>query len=381
MDRQLQQAQKMEAVGLLAGGVAHDFNNMLSVILSYGSIVMSELDEADPLREDVAEICEAGKRAAWLTQQLLTFSRKNVVVPTMVDVDEVLTGMGKMIGRLVGEHIEVETKLNAAGAVVLVDRGQLEQVVMNLVVNARDATVKGGRMTLETHVRGEDTAGEDSTSKHATIVVRDNGAGMDAQTMERVFEPFFTTKRRGSGTGLGLSTAYGIISKAGGRLHVSSRLGEGSVFTIELPISEHAQTRETISEAPDEHGPVSGATVLLVEDEREVRKLARRILERAGYRVLDADNAGTALLLLEEHPSPIDLLLTDVVMTHVSGPALAKRLKEQQPNIQVLFMTGYADDSYLKNEEMVSGHSLLLKPITPAKLIEKVREALVEDSG
>ncbi|MEO8842014.1 MAG: PAS domain S-box protein, partial [Kofleriaceae bacterium] len=352
LEEQLRQSQKMDAVGRLAGGVAHDFNNLLSVILSYADFAIEDLDAGDPMRADIEQIRHAGLRAADLTRQLLTFSRQQVVEPKVLDLNDVLARMDKMLQRIVGEDVTLTTVPAATLGRVRVDPGSIEQVIMNLVVNARDAMPTGGQLTLETeNVKLDEhdvmshhgaTAGP-----HVMLSVTDTGTGMDKATLARIFEPFFTTKEKGKGTGLGLSTVFGITQQSGGTIWVYSEPGIGTTFKVYLPevdaISDVAQTSR-------DHSLRRGTeTVLLVEDEDQVRDVARGILKRSGYTVLEARNAGEALLLCERHPTPIDLLLSDVVMPGMSGPELAKRLAEARPEMKVLCMSGYTDDAAVRH--------------------------------
>jgi PAS domain S-box-containing protein len=374
---QLRQAQKMEAVGRLAGGVAHDFNNVLSVILSYGELILSDLKTGDPLRPDIEEIHKAASRAAGLTHQLLLLTRQQVVEPMVIDLDELLTGMGKMVQRLLGEDVELVSASTSEGR-VLVDRSHVEQVILNLVVNARDAMPLGGKLTIETanvvldadYVRSHVSA---KAGPHVRMTVSDTGIGMDLETQTRIFEPFFTTKEKGKGTGLGLSTVFGIVQQSGGNIRVSSELGKGTTFEIYLPRvdAEVGVSRSTMPPAT-----LRGTeTILLVEDEEPVRAVTMNILRRRGYRVIPAQHPGEALLLCEQHPGPIDLLLTDVVMPNMGGPELAKRLTAMRPQMKVLCMSGYTDDATVRHGLLETG-AFLQKPITPASLTRKVREVL-----
>jgi two-component system cell cycle sensor histidine kinase/response regulator CckA len=379
LEEQLRQAQKMEAVGRLAGGVAHDFNNLLSVILSYADFAMEDLDTKDPLRGDMEEIRKAGLRAADLTRQLLMFSRQQVIEPKVLDLTDVLASMGKLLQRIVGEDVTLTTVPGASLGHVCVDPGSIEQVIMNLVINGRDAMPTGGSLTLETtNVTLDDhfvmshhgaTAGP-----HVMVSVTDSGSGMDKTTLARIFEPFFTTKEKGKGTGLGLSTVFGIVQQGGGTVWVYSEPGIGTTFKVYLP------QVDAISGAPQ---PARDAvvrrgteTVLLVEDEDQVRDVARGILKRSGYTVLEARNAGEALLLCERHPTPIDLLLSDVVMPGMSGPELAKRLGGVRPEMKVLCMSGYTDDAAVRHGVIEAHFAYIQKPLTVDSLTRKVREVL-----
>jgi PAS domain S-box-containing protein len=364
-ENQLRQAQKMEAVGQLAGGVAHDFNNMLSVILSYGEMVFDDLEPGHPSRDDVAEIRKAGERAADLTRQLLMFSRQQVLEPKVLDLNALVFELDKMLNRLVGS--------------VHADPGSIEQVVMNLVVNARDAMPKGGKLTIETaNVElDEDYAGRHLGAKagpHVMLAVSDTGSGIEAAVQAKIFEPFFTTKARGKGTGLGLSTVLGIVQLNGGHVWLYSELGVGTTFKIYMPRVEAAADRPVRnSGAAIQGGP---ETVLLVEDQQEVRLVAAGILRRYGYHVIEASNADEASQQCQRHQDAIELLLTDVVMPQMSGPELARRLTAVRPEMKVLCMSGYADDAALRHGVVQSGLAFLQKPLTVEALTRKVREVL-----
>jgi len=376
---QLRQAQKMEAVGRLAGGIAHDFNNLLSVILSYGEVIMDDLSPHDPARGDVEEIRKAAYRAADLTRQLLLFSRQQVVARKVLDLNEVLAGVDKMVKRIVGEDIDLVTIPKAGLGCVLADPSSIEQVIMNLVVNARDAMPTGGKLTIETANIELDAdyafahLGA-SPGPHVMLAVTDTGIGMDSATQARIFEPFFTTKEAGKGTGLGLSTVFGIAQQSGGCVWVYSEPGKGTTFKVFFP-----RVEATVSVAsPTEVMAVrrGSETILLVEDQDQVRAAAHTILKRNGYRVITAHNAGEALLLCERHEGPIDLLLTDVVMPHMSGTELAKRLARTRPALKVLYMSGYTDDSIVRHGVLESEMAFLEKPFTPESLTRKIREVI-----
>jgi PAS domain S-box-containing protein len=379
LEDQLRQAQKMEAVGRLAGGIAHDFNNVLSVILSYGEIIVSELKPGDPMRDDVEEIRKAGKRAADLTRQLLMFSRQQVIQPKVVDLNAVLTGVDKMLQRILGADIELVSVPMLALGRVRVDPGSIEQVIMNLVVNARDAMPTGGKLTMETanvvldgsYARTHQGV---QVGSYVMLAVSDTGAGMDRATMARVFEPFFTTKEQGKGTGLGLSTVFGIVQQSGGSVWVYSEPGIGSTFKVYLPrVDEAADAVGPVEMVANGHG---SETILLVEDDDQVRIVTRGILRRAGYQVIDARNGAEAEMQSKAHPGVIHLLLSDVVMPHVSGPVLAKRLSGARPDMRVLCMSGYTDDSIVRHGVLASDIAYLQKPLTPGALTNKVRAVL-----
>ncbi len=378
-ESQLRQAQKMEAIGRLAGGVAHDFNNLLSVILSYSQFVLEALKPGDPMRDDLDEICKAGVRAAEVTAQLLTFSRQQVIETKIVDLNDVLTGMDKMLRRVLGEDVELVSVARQALALVEVDRSSFEQVLMNLAVNARDAMPTGGRLTIETDDVVLDAAFAREhvgvqTGPHVRLAVSDTGAGMDSATQAHIFEPFFTTKEVGKGTGLGLSTVFGIVHQSGGTIWVRSEPGKGASFTIYVPRAAGEVGRDQPAMAPTDLGGTE--TILLVEDEDAVRGVARAILQRGGYKVLEARNAGEALLHSEGFSGTIDLLLTDVVMPQMSGPALADRLASARPGMKVICMSGYTDDTIVRHGALDSAIGYLQKPLTPQTLMRRVRATL-----
>jgi two-component system cell cycle sensor histidine kinase/response regulator CckA len=381
-EEQLRQAQKMEAVGRLAGGVAHDFNNVLSVILSYGDFILADLKPADPLRGDVDEIRKAATRAAGLTRQLLMFSRQQVVEPRVIDLHEILTGMDKMLQRILGEDVELVSLPPKSTGRVKVDPSHIEQVILNLVVNARDAMPTGGKLTIETdNVILDDSYAlghlPTNTGPYVMLAVTDTGTGMDRETQKRIFEPFFTTKEMGKGTGLGLSTVFGIVRQSGGNIWVYSELGKGTTFKVYLP---RVDDEVDVLRPPIAPATLRGTeTILLVEDEEQVRVIALNILRRQGYQVISAQNAGEALLICERHLGEIDLLLTDVVMPQMSGPELAKRLGKTRPDMRVLCMSGYTDDSIVRHGVLETGVAFVQKPITPALLSRRVREVLDGD--
>jgi len=378
-EEQLRQAQKMEAVGRLAGGVAHDFNNLLSVILSYSELVQDGLAHNDPLRADLGEIHEAATRASALTRQLLLFSRQQIVEPRVIDLGDVVSGLNKMLHRMVGEDVDVIVVAPEHHARVNADPNLMEQVLLNLVVNARDAMPKGGKLTIQIeNVKLDDGYAARHLGvipgRYVRLAVKDTGVGIPAEIQSRIFEPFFTTKDKGKGTGLGLSTVFGIVQQSGGHIAVDSEVGRGTTFNVYLPRVD-GDLSGAIVLAPS--GALRGTeTVLLVEDERQVRTIADNILRRHGYNVLVAQNAGDALLICERETGPIHLLLTDVVMPHLSGPELAARLGRLRPDMKVLFMSGYTDDSALRHGALEGSVGFLQKPITPALLARKVREVL-----
>jgi PAS domain S-box-containing protein len=379
LEDQLRQSQKMEAVGRLAGGVAHDFNNLLTVITSYSQLVMEDMGAADPRRADLTEVQKAANGAATLTRQLLAFSRQQVLEPKVIDLDEVVAGAGKMLKRLIGEDIELVTALAPDLGAVKADPGQIEQVVMNLAVNARDAMPDGGKLTIET---SNQELGQEYTEEHRLVPpgsyvllsVSDTGTGMDEATQARLFEPFFTTKEQGKGTGLGLATVYGIVKQSGGFIWVYSELGQGTTFKVYLPRVDEAVSAPSAPAAPESlHGT---ETILLAEDAAPVRSVAREVLRRHGYRVLTAADGRTALELAGTHPGPIDLLITDVIMPEMSGRQVADRLKERLPKLKVLFVSGYTDDAIVRHGILEPGIAFLQKPFSPESLARKVREVL-----
>jgi two-component system cell cycle sensor histidine kinase/response regulator CckA len=378
-EQQLHHAQKLEAIGQLASGVAHDFNNLLSVILGSAEMILSDLKPDDPIRGDISEIYKAGTRAADLTRQLLAFSRQQVLQPRILDLNQVLTGIEKMVGRLLGADVHVRIVKGFGLGRSKADPGQIEQVITNLVVNARDAMPGGGTLTLETKNAElhEDYAREHhgvDAGPYVLLSVTDTGTGMDAATKARIFEPFFTTKERGKGTGLGLSTVFGIVEQSHGHIWVESEPGVGTSFKVYLPRTD-AKVQETPSVPPPPS--VRGSeTILLVEDDDAVRAVACGILQRSGYRVLEASNGGEALLICEQHSAAIHLLLTDVVLPRMNGRQLAERILSMRSGIKVLFMSGYTDDAILRHGILESDVAYLQKPLTPSKLAHSVREVL-----
>jgi PAS domain S-box-containing protein len=379
LEEQYQQAQKMEAVGRLAGGVAHDFNNLLTVILGYCELLLTDLKAGDPHQEDIEEIQKAGSRAGGLTRQLLAFSRKQIIEPTLLDLNLIATDMQAMLGRLIGEDVQVVLALRPGLAAVKADRGQVEQVVMNLAVNARDAMPRGGTLTIETANVELD---EHYAKTHATVTpgsyvaltVTDTGTGMTAEVQARLFEPFFTTKEVGKGTGLGMATVYGILTRSGGSVGVYSEIGKGTSFKVYFP---RAGAADMAMEAlrPVAPAPAGTQTVLVVEDEDGLRELARKLLLRQGYTVLVAANADEALRVFDANQS-IDVLLTDVVMPGASGPELTRQLVEQRPALRVIYMSGYTEDAIVQHGVLQPGIAFLNKPFTSETLGAKIREVL-----
>jgi hypothetical protein len=370
----------MESIGRLAGGIAHDFNNLLTVINGYSLFLLGKLSPADPLRAGLDEIHKAGERAAGLTMQLLAFSRKQVLEPHVLDLNRVVGEMRPMLGRLVGEDVEVRVELSAQAGPVHADPHQVEQAVMNLVVNARDAMPHGGKLLIETagvelDERYVQSHPEAHAGRHLLLAVSDTGVGMDEETRRRIFEPFFTTKGVGKGTGLGLSMVEGIVAQSGGHIEVYSEPGHGTTFKIYLPrVEEEAMAEAGVPEAVLALG--GKETVLVVEDEAEVREYAVTVLESYGYRVIQAESAGEALSLYERERGGIDLVLTDVVMPNVSGRELAGRLEKLQPGIKVLFMSGYTDNVIVHHGVLEEGAQFIQKPFSPERLAARVREVL-----
>ena len=386
-EEQLRRAQKMEAIGRLTGGIAHDFNNLLTVILGYAKLLSDELADGAPvdraaLKTDLEGIQKAALRSASLTRQLLSFSRHRTHERRLVDFNEIVGDMEKLLERLVSDDIRLQVDLLAPDARVRADPSQLEQVIMNLAVNARDAMPDGGRLTIRTEVRdvAEDEIldrGRVTPGRFVAMIVRDTGVGMSPDIIDKVFEPFFTTKELGQGTGLGLSTVYGIVTQSGGFIELESEPGRGTTFTVYLPMYQAGSRERRVQEAigPEEGG---SETVLLVEDEEAIRGLLARVLRGRGYQVLEAANAGEAVLLQEQHADEIALLVTDVVMPHLSGVGLAERLLEKRPDLRVLYVSAYPE-SYINSEELRRlGSRFLQKPLDPARFAERVRAILDE---
>jgi PAS domain S-box-containing protein len=380
LDEQLRRAQKMEAVGRLAGGVAHDFNNLLMVIKGHSDNLLDQIPESDALRRSVEQIRKAGDRAAALTRQLLAFGRMQVMQAKVLDLNTVVSDLCKMLPRLLGEGVEFVFKADPKLGHVKADPGQLEQVILNLAVNARDAMPRGGKLTIETanvdlsaeYVRLRPTA---RPGRYVMLAVSDTGHGMDAQTQAQIFEPFFTTKERGKGTGLGLATVYGVVKQSGGFIWVYSEPGMGATFKVYLPLVDEPLEGAHVEVLKDAARPGS-ETILLAEDEEAVRDLARVFLTKVGYVVLEARNGAEALKIAADHPGPIHLLLTDVIMPKMGGPELADRLAPTRPGIKVLYMSGYAEYAAVEHEIIHSGSAALQKPFALEALARKVREVL-----
>jgi two-component system cell cycle sensor histidine kinase/response regulator CckA len=379
LEGQLRQAQKMESIGRLAGGVAHDFNNLLTAIIGFSELLLENTPVTNPARHDLEAIQKAAEHGAALTRQLLAFSRRQVMEPTIVDLNELVRGLEPILRRLLGEDVELDVREGVLPP-VHVDRGQLEQVLMNLSVNARDAMPDGGKLIIETSqvVLNAEYVEQRSyarTGSHVLLTVSDTGTGMDASTRARIFEPFFTTKALGKGTGLGLSTVYGIVKQSGGHIEVFSEHGYGSTFQVYLPCVEE-QAALTPALPPMSPDPAGNETVLLVEDDPEVRELLGRTLERHGYRLLSAATGSDGLAWVRNTEVPIDLLITDAVLPGVSGPTLAREAATLRPGIRVLFVSGYTDDAMLRLGLLNNNEAFLQKPFGSAALLSKVRQML-----
>jgi len=379
LEEQYQQAQRMEAIGRLAGGVAHDFNNLLTVILGYCELLMRDLDPEDERRADVAEIQSAGASASRLTRQLLSFSRKQITEPSRLDLNQIAVELKAMLERLIGEDVNIELNLASELVGAMADRGQVEQIIMNLAVNARDAMPKGGTLTIETtnvqldeHYAKTHPAVE--PGEYAALVMSDTGSGMTPEVRARIFEPFFTTKEAGKGTGLGMATVYGIVTQSRASIDIDTEVGKGTSIRICFP---KAMEDGVIVESPVVVAralPVT-ETVLVVEDEDGLRELARRLLSRLGYVVLVAANADEAVRKFEENAS-IDLVLTDVVMPGASGPELTLQLISRRPAVKVIYMSGYTEEAIVQHGVLKPGISFLSKPFTSERLGEKIRQVL-----
>lgn len=379
LEEQLRQSQKLEALGALAGGIAHDFNNLLSVILGYGELALDRLKDDNPVRRQIIQMRAAADKAASLARQLLAFSRRQVLEPRVLDLNSVVSGLEKILRRVIGENIELKIDLATDLGHVKADPTRVEQIIMNLVVNARDAMPIGGRLSIST---GNCELDEEYVRKHSStqpgsyvmIGVSDSGAGIPPEIQSRIFEPFFTTKGPGKGTGLGLSTVYGIVKQSGGHIWVYSEVGKGTTFKIYLP---RVQEKISANSKPQEEVDLSGTeTVLLVEDAAHLRELAREFLSNSGYRVIEASNGAEALELAAQHQGQIDLLLTDVIMPGMSGAELARKVMEARPSVQVIYASGYTADAISQHGVLDEGVVLIEKPYTRDKLLRKIREVL-----
>jgi signal transduction histidine kinase/CheY-like chemotaxis protein len=385
LEERLRQSQKMEAVGRLAGGVAHDFNNLLTVIQGYSELMLNDLRPSHPMHDEVLEIKKAADRAASLTSQLLTFSRQQVLAPKVFELNGVVGNMDNLLRRLLGEDVEFVTKLTPGLGRMKADVGQIEQVIMNLAVNARDAMPRGGRLVIETS-----NAALDSTfsrehhgvvpGEYIMLSVSDTGSGMDSETQSRIFEPFFTTKEQGKGTGLGLATVYGIVKQAGGYVWVYSESGKGTTFKVYFPRVEFS-TDVADHSSKGKAKYFGTETILLVEDEDGVRALVRQVLSKHGYSVLQAATGAEALAICDQHTKHIDLLLTDVVLKHMSGRELSEVMVTRRPDMKVIFMSGYTDDAVVHHGVLAHSTAFLQKPFTTQALVKMLREVLDQRSA
>jgi CheY-like chemotaxis protein len=381
LQEQLRQSQKMEAIGQLAGGVAHDFNNLLTVIHGYSELILNSLDDSSRLRQDVREIIHASEHASSLTRQLLAFSRKQVLQLKVLDLNAHVSNMDKMLRRMIGENIELMTLLAKDLGRIKADPGQIEQVILNLAVNARDAMLSGGKLTIETaNIELDENYARShigvTPGRYVMLSVSDTGVGIAREVKERIFEPFFTTKEKGKGTGLGLSTVYGIIQQSGGNIWVYSEPGLGTTFKIYLPRIE--EDTESLKPSAVSTKSLQGSeTILLVEDEEMVRKLACTILQKNGYKVLEAPNGEEALRIVQgQNGNPIHLMVTDVVMPGMSGRQLADRLERLRPEMKILYISGYTDNAIVHHGVLEKGIDYIQKPFTIEGLARKVREVL-----
>ena len=380
LEQKLGQLRRLEAMGRLAFGVAHDFNNLLTVISGNAELALSDLPEAEPSRQELEEIGDAAERAALLTRQLLAFSRRQILKPVVVDLNALVRGMEKLLRRLIGEDVELATKLERGLGAIRADPSQIEQVLMNLAINARDAMPKGGKLTFET--TGVDVSEpypgpevEIPAGAYVMLAVSDTGVGMDADTRSRVFEPFFTTKERGKGTGLGLSTVYGIVKQSDGYIWVYSEPGMGTNFRIYFPPADSAASPAARGKSR-RATETRGETILLVEDDTKVLEVAHRFLEDGGYRVISTSNIAEALAMVQDGQRPIDLLATDVVMPGMSGRDLAERLRSVRPGLRTLYISGYTDDAIAHHGVLGPGVAFLEKPYSRQDLLAAVRRAL-----
>lgn len=379
LELELRQAQKMEGIGQLAGGIAHDFNNLLTVIQGNSDLALDGLDPASPAHADICEIKRAAMSAAALTKQLLAFGRRQVLQPRPIELRAVTLGVESMLSRLIGDNIELVLDLHENGRCVLADPGQLEQVIINLIVNARDAMPDGGRITISTstvaqHAKSDDWVAGVAKGICERLAITDSGMGMDQATRDRIFEPFFTTKPLGYGTGLGLSTVHGIVKQSGGELHMKTAPGKGTTFTIYFPQVSTSSAPEPAT--PSRRSATGSETILVVEDQPSLRELVRKILQQKGYRVLEAPDGAEAVRVAETTARPIHLVITDVVMPGMNARAMAKRIRELWPTVRVLFMSGYHDDDIMLRSLANTEVDFLQKPFLPYDLAEKVREVL-----
>jgi signal transduction histidine kinase/ActR/RegA family two-component response regulator len=383
LEQQLLQAQKMEAVGQLAGGVAHDFNNILSAIIGYGYLLKEKMDADDPLRADVEQILESANRAAEVTRNLLAFSRKQIMNVRPVNVKEIITKTEKLLSRLIGEDIEINTVLNDMDIICMADSGQIQQVLLNLATNARDAMPKGGHLTISTEIRQLDdsfmrTYGYGKAGEYALITVSDNGTGMTQEEMEKIFEPFFTTKETGKGTGLGLAMAYGIIKQHDGYIVVQSKLGEGTTFKIYLPTVK-LKEEVLVDDAAESFQPMGTETILVAEDDEALRRLSEIVLTQSGYKVISARDGVEAISKFIDNKESIQLAILDMVMPKKSGKEVYDVIREIRSDIKVLFSSGYTADRLDKALLQTENVNLISKPVSPRNLLRRVREVL--DNG
>jgi len=385
LEDQFRQAQKMEAVGRLAGGVAHDFNNLLMVISGYTEVLMEHTAQDHALHPKIAAIQQASDRATTLTRQLLAFSRKQLLELKVVDVNAIVKDIERLLRPLIGENIELSTRLAGDLGRTRADAGQIEQVIMNLVVNSKDAMPNGGKISIQTANESLDDDLQRECSyiqpgPYVMLSIEDNGHGMDKETQSRIFEPFFTTKEKGKGTGLGLSTVYGIIKQSGGYVLAQSEVGRGTTFRIYLPRVEEPAENANVTRA-SQSATGGSETVLLVEDEESVRQLVRETLEAKGYKVLEANHGAAALQIASDYHGPIDMLITDVVMPGMSGRELSEQLSASDPDIKILYLSGYTEDAVVHQGVLEPGTSFLQKPFTLQALARKVREVLRSERG
>ena len=380
LERQFYQAQKMETVGQLAGGIAHDFNNILTAIVGFGTLVAEQVSENEAASRNALEILAAANRASALTRQLLAFGRRQVLHPTRINLNDTVHSLAGMLRQLIGENIDLRIICQPDLPPIRADLSQLESALVNLVVNARDAMPRGGRLTMET---ADVTLGDDYCTSHvgvrpgryARLSVTDNGSGMSQDVQSRIFEPFFTTKEAGKGSGLGLATVYGIVKQSGGNIWVYSEQGHGTTFKMYLPVDVTESAAATPPEPAGGQWSKGTETVLLVEDAPMIRRLARQIMVRAGYTVIEVGDANQAMELVEKHPC-IDVLLTDLIMPGPSGVELADQLKTTRPGIRVLFMSGYTDNAIVRNGMLGESAAFLQKPFTPEELLRKLRNVI-----